>query len=225
MKQGSSERWLARIFSTGLLLVTATCLLTACSRNVAPGDPDYPIASSHPTQIVDLTIVDPPSIKLEFLVGYEGWGGGKCSYEWGGASSRPYSVAEPLLMARSGNVLHGQVILDKYYPGDCGWAFAGVFYKTVNSDRSAELLRVDPNRVTARSDVYCLKSDGTTFCSSAAGWKGELNGPIAQADYDAILASGAAHFTPAYIALSTRSVFIQFHDLDAPDRGRQILFE
>jgi hypothetical protein len=226
MEQGSLACRFPIIVNTGLLLVTGAGFLTACSRNVEPGDPDYPIASSHPTQIVDLTIVDPPSIKLEFKVGYTGWGGGRCSYEWGGASSRPYSVAEPLLMARSGNVLHGQVILDKYYPGDCGWTFAGVFYKLASDPgQSQEVILIDPSRVTPRKDDYCKTEDGVTSCGDAAGWSLMRNGPITKADYDAIAASGVAHGTPAYISPSTRSVLIQFHDLDAPDRGRTILSE
>jgi hypothetical protein len=58
MKQGSFGRRLGGIVSTSALLVTAACLLTACSRNVEPGDSNYPIANPHPTQTVDLSIVD-----------------------------------------------------------------------------------------------------------------------------------------------------------------------
>jgi hypothetical protein len=79
MKQGSFGRRLGGIVSTSALLVTAACLLTACSRNVEPGDSNYPIANPHPTQTVDLSIVDPPFIKLEVRVGYEASGGERCS--------------------------------------------------------------------------------------------------------------------------------------------------
>jgi hypothetical protein len=227
MEQGSLGRRFALLVNTALQLVTAILLLTACDRNVEPGDRDYPIAYSHPQQVVQVAIVDPPSIKLQFIVGYEGWGGGKCSYQWGGAGSRPYSVAEPLLMTRSGDVLHGQVILDKFFPGDCGWAFAGVFYKTVlNSDTTYELLRVDPSKITARTDAYCQHdADGSAVCNDALVWSQMRNGPITKVEYDALVLSGSTHFAPAYIAPGTRSVLIQFHDLDAPDRGRTILSE
>jgi len=130
-------------------------------------------------------------------------------------------------MTRSGNVLHGQLVLDKYLPGDCGWAFAGADYSVLigPSGNSSSLLRIDPNNVTARTDMYCRNMNKTEFCGSAHGWSSMPDSPITPADYQELLRSGDAHAVPAYIAPSSRSVLIQFHDVDAPDHGRTILSE
>jgi hypothetical protein len=223
--QTSLANAIATAFINGvlaLLLPWSVLTLYGCQKNVAPGDPDYPIASDHPTQVVDLTIIDPASTKLEFNVSYAGWGGGRCTYQRAGEVSAPYSVVEPLLMTRSADVLRGQVILDKFLPGRCGWAFVGAFYKTaIGSNTTYELLRVDPSKVTPRADVYCEKDvDGSAICNSALVWSQMLKGPITKLQYDALVLSGSANPAPAYIATGTRSVLIQFHDLDAPDRGR-----
>jgi hypothetical protein len=225
MEQGSLRCRFTCIVGAGPLLLSVAGLLAACSRNVEPGDPNYPIANPHPTQIVDLSIIDPSFIKLEVRAGYEGSEEARCSYQLGLGVPRPYSVAEPLPMTRSGNVLHGEVILDKYLPGDCGWSFAGVDYAVTTGPlgNSSALLRIDPNQVTARTDMYCRKIDGTEFCGSALGWSSMPNSPITRADYDALALSGDAHAVPAYITPSTRSVLIQLHDVDAPDRGRTML--
>jgi hypothetical protein len=211
--------WFVAVMALGFLGSAS-----GCRGNVHPGDPDYPAENPQPTQSVELTIIEPPYAKLEFIAGYEATVvSDDCSYELGAAGTRPYYIVSPINPAGVGNVRRATIILDRYQSGRCRYAFTGAFYRPslrFESVGSLELLRVDPARATEteRADVYCLDIAKEPRCGSLRLMASGLNAKVSKEEEALLTSKGGAKFTPLYIGPVTRSITVQFHDLDAKDR-------
>jgi hypothetical protein len=124
------------------------------------------------------------------------------------------------------DVFSGQVIVDRYLPGNCAWALAGVWYgMTPGMPDRAELLRVSGSVPPAkgRMDIWCIhvqKRDPklAEVCMSVRALQSQFPEQISEATVGAIIESGGANGPPVLLTPKIGSLVIQFHDLDAVDK-------
>jgi hypothetical protein len=211
-------------------------------RNVRPGDVDYPAQNLSPTRTVDLTIVDPPSIKIEVMIGYRAQefggppnSGKECYYTQPFSTAPPvqYSVLTPLPLTRTGNLLSGKIVIDEYQPGRCGYVFAGVYYRELpfdeNQDSNHELVFLAPNDASPishkRADAWCWRPASRLSCASIELWPSLLpkDSPVTRAEADDITSKGGGSGPPVYLGPAVKSLLIQFHDLSSSTGNREIL--
>jgi hypothetical protein len=174
---------------------------------------------------VTLTIVSPPTLRLEFVARYNAEvHAPECTFYRSIEITDLYYVEEPIDLTRDGDVLKGQLFLDKYEAGRCGYQFLAAYYRPLQySDQqsSYDLLRVGPRDAFDRMDVYCKELLQGPSCSSLDGW--ESVGAVSAIDYAALVAGGYTRLPPAHIDGGPQTLFIQVHDLGAPDGGRSII--
>jgi hypothetical protein len=219
-----SLKCLIHIFAVAAL---SLCCLAGCGkfRNVHPGDSEYPQLNPHPVRGVMLTIVSPPALHLEFVARYNAEvHAPECTYYRAIELTDLYYVEEPMDLTREGDVLKGRLFLDKYEAGRCGYQFVAAYYRPHpynDQESSNELLRVGPRDTFDRMDVYCKVLQQVPDCGSLKGW--EMVGGVSKGDYASLEAGGYTRSPPAHIDGGPQALFIQVHDLGAPDGGRSII--
>jgi hypothetical protein len=227
------------------LSLLAACGLGGRSSNVKPGEADYPVENPDPKQVIPVTIIAPPGIKLTYLVGYgarnlgEAVNSGKeCWYSMGLGPTRTYSVTVPFEGHSSGEVLHTKLIIDKYEPGRCDYRFAGIYWMQQDQwplpSSLEQLLLFDaqkaPSTPDARADIWCMNIkavDGsriTLTCSGLAAHHAYDHSVVPPEEIGPLTASGVYEL-PSFFGPATRSIVIQVHDMRAPDHGRTVRSE
>jgi hypothetical protein len=184
------------------------------------------LAARRPVRGVMLTIVSPPTPHLEFVARYNAEVyAPECMFYRSIEITDLYYVEEPIDLTREGDVLKGQLFLDKYKPGRCGYQFLTAYYRRhpyYDYLSSNQLLRSGPKDSFSRMDIYCRSLERQIpGCSTLKAW--QSLGDIPATDYAALDAGGYGNTPPAHVGEGTQSVFIQIHDLGAPDGGRSIV--
>ncbi len=168
--------------------------------------------------------------------------GTSCMYSIGLGVPRQYSVIPPLELTRQGDTYRGEVAIDRYVPGRCGWGFAGMWYfvPSTNTELQRELFFYDGDvnkPAESRMDIWChkwadLDPKQPPDCSSIDAFKAATSNSNSEAVkvlpmslYDDIVARGGRNGPPIRVGTESRSIVIQFHDMDAADGGRSIRTE
>jgi hypothetical protein len=209
------------IVSTFCLLASVLC--AACNgrtSNIKPGEADYPAINSSPAHTVKVD-EDPPSNQVQFIVGYRATKPGgptdsqqTCEFEVGGGVLDYFFVTE-LVNWQS----NGQLALDRYQPGRCGWAFSRVGF-TVNgpTDPPQELFSYndDPDRPSNLDiDIWCFVAPNRPrACADIKGLQPAFPTLIPPKVMRQIVDSGQGDGPPATIGPRTSSVRIRFHNLN-----------
>jgi hypothetical protein len=239
MKHGLSKTLVATAASSVLLL---GCGLGDRSKNIQPGEADYPLKNPNPMHVIQLTVIAPPSIDFRFLLGYAATSSGgtmqsgtACAYagSWGGPTQQ-FSVLPSLEWKRQGDVYRTQVVIDRYDPGRCGWGFAGMWYfvPSTNTDSRRDLFFYDSYASKAadfRMDLWChdwpnKPSSQSPDCDSIQAFKSATTGyylpaeqVLPKATYDEIVKIGGQNESPIRVGNEAQSITIQFHDMRLRD--------
>jgi len=217
-----------------LIIVSANgCSSAPHSENVKPGDYDYPSVNPQPTEVIKLTVIKPASIKVQlhqqYATHYSGGAidtGPPCAYIQPLSQARiQYYVKPDLNLRQVGeDTAVGEIVLDRFLQGDCGWGFAGAWYIDDGAPDPVELLVVNnPNShvANARIDLWCIhnpKRDPKIMqvCSGINTLAFSFADQISAAMAKAIVASGGDNHAPLSVGRSMETIVLQFHDLDAP---------
>jgi hypothetical protein len=210
--------------TAGAFFILLSVLCSGCNgriSNIKPGDADYPIINSAPTRTIKV-YEDPPDTKVQFIVGYRATESAEptdpqktCEYEVGGGVFDFFNVTLNPNWKNS-----GQLILDRYQPGRCKWAFAGVWY-TVNgpADQPGELLfyQDDPTLPsTINIDIWCfVVPDRPRGCGDIGSVHASFDTHVSSEVLRQILDSGQGSGLPRYVGPNASLVNIRFHDLNA----------
>lgn len=138
-----------RPFAAAALMCLSACAQHTAvpSRQLAPGDPDYPVVNPSPIQVVKFTAIVPPTLSSDFHLHYfvdlrqEGGPADLKSplgCHW--TQRSPFAVDLPLKLKRIGNTYTGQFSPDHFLPGACGWHLEGI----TNPDYNAEYSQGSP---------------------------------------------------------------------------------
>jgi hypothetical protein len=225
-----SQREWSHFMQSISFILTSIVVLSACDRivNIGPGDADYPVLKSNPSQVIKVTVTAPPSIGAHIVVGYTArsiGGGHPCAYT--GSLMGPthqYSVAVPVNLKQVNNTYIGEVAIDRFESGECGWDFATAWYVVDQEgpDRS-ELFALDrfasnyPEN--SREDIWCIKSEKRSrelpmACLPAIALHGQFPELVPQSTFETISKSGIAAGPPLQVGSNTRSINVVFHDMD-----------
>jgi hypothetical protein len=225
--------------ASGGIVCLVALAMTSCGRrhNVGPNEPDYPVINPTPKLVIHLNVIAPPSIPRKFLIGYisnadsvPNTSPSTCWYTTGLGVIHSFSVAETLSLKRAGDYESGDIVIDKYLPGRCDYRIAGAWYFAFDEESQEEFLHFDAETshgTTARVDIWCvtvpMPKQPRKACSPLWLWKADLPELVTATIFDRIATSGGDKGPPIEIGPDTRSVTVQFHDLNAADGGREIL--
>ena len=207
------------------------CALAACGRNVEPGDAQYPVLNQSPQRHLDITLIQAPDVKEQFLVyWYAGnFTNEKCSYS-GFSSGAParvgYSITVPLSFSSSDGALRSKFAFDMYEPGLCGYKFGGLSYRLGPDAYSVpeQLIRYkdDPSLPNEASvDLWCFPVLGSTqdyWCESISAASNQSPPPATQMpqlptrEQAAAAKANGDMEPPALVGPNTRSLIIRVHD-------------
>jgi hypothetical protein len=149
--------------------------------NVTPADADYPILNSHPNHTIEVTLLMPASLNLEFSALYSAALGGD-------AEATPmacHSVEIPVPVSfQSATVSHPRslgerrykalVAVDAFRAGRCHWTLDRVLYGRKGAGTSSQLFHFDEKQPS-----YAMAGHGmlsTFWCRSVAA-KDAINAP------------------------------------------------
>ena len=190
------------------------------SSEVEPGDPEYPKENLHPTRRIELTAVVPTTLSVSFGTV---WSGNGCKREIGVAVTATVSLGLPLELSRSGEVYRGDVVIDRFEPGSCGWQFGGIAFNTENPPSVGDLIATYDGRADDQEsyelDIWCIKlpeenAAKPEVCDSLSYL---FKGPkVISPEFFASVPEGERdNGGPAPIGPKTQSILVRFHDLDA----------
>jgi hypothetical protein len=118
-------------YPVALGVVLSLCgLVEGCSKNVAPGDADYPQVNPAPQHFVLMHGTIDPSLDVRFALA---WGAQseECRYaisRFAGVYGR-YSAGGPLVIKPdAAGAFSVRIPIDGVLPGRCGWQFVGISY-------------------------------------------------------------------------------------------------
>jgi hypothetical protein len=228
-----------RFFAACGICFLVALAMTGCGRrhNVEPNEPDYPILNPTPKIVIHLVVIAPPSIPTKFLVGYVSNADSvpnqtpsTCWYSTGLGNLHSFGVGDTLSLKRKGDYQSGDIRIDKYLPGRCDYRFASSWFSAPDEESQQELFHFDhgaPHGTTARIDLWCvtvpIPKQPNKQCAPLWLWKANLPELMTPPIYDQIVASGGDKGPPIEVGPDTRSITVQFHDLNAADGGREVL--
>jgi hypothetical protein len=211
-----------------LIPLSVLCSLGACNgyytAEVKPGERNYPTLNPHPTDVIEIRALIPPTLKVEFQYGYAAsptaggvmGSGTECQHEVGLAVTEPFYVDALLTMAADGASYRGAVTVDKFQPGHCLWGFTGLTARSVYPlSLQSMVVRFRDDAPSPREvavDVWCVRGD-----SSAP----ELCGDLSFLSMKGYVTAGAlAAIAPSQrsdsqvtIGPNTQIIDVTFHDL------------
>lgn len=124
-------RWMRPLIKLSILLLLCGC--SGVSRNVIPGDSDYPVENRNPRAISIISGTVPTELNVSF-VAYYGANEDRerlCAYYENGylrfeGAPRWFSITEPLVATQRDGRYSFSVVSDRYLPGRCNWALRGI---------------------------------------------------------------------------------------------------
>jgi hypothetical protein len=156
------------VFWKTVSIALILCVLAACSRNVEPGDAQYPKLNTKPVRTLDVTLIGEKSLRPVFRTWW--WAENQigpwkdaCTYR-GSRSGVParvgYSITVPLLFSNEDGALRSHFAFDLYEPGYCGYQFGDLNYNIEPSYGGSFLPLIeykdDPKLPPAVSvDIWC----------------------------------------------------------------------
>lgn len=199
-------------------------MLPACSSGsteVHPGDPDYPADNPHASALVEFTATVPSTLHPVFSTAYLA-SARACQRTIGGGVQTPLGFDAPLHLTQSQNTYRGTFAIDRFQPGNCEWRFVGMGYETRDpAAYGGPLLRYDerPGRpASVRLDIWCARAPRISpshprLCGSLK-FLASFQGIVSPETLSAVPASVHAD-SDAQIGPDTRTVVVEFHDIDA----------
>jgi hypothetical protein len=215
------------------------------ARELKPGDPDYPLVKPYPEQLVHFTAKIPPSLFYEMSLRYkvpfatiENPDGTLNRLESPvGCRSKPtdqFYVELPLTVSKTGDTYQGNFVVDYFQPGNCGWRFDLAlspilrnplfWYRTEYNGGPRDL-------IDSRLDIWCTRKTkihppidpaernkpnqvDKNNCVSLELARG-LFLDLPAGFYESIPENERTDAEPGYIGRHTKSITVEFHDLDA----------
>ncbi len=218
----------ARMVVAALLCALVACSGSSPSAEVKPGDRDYPTPNPHPTEIVQVTALTPPTLKVAFEYGYSAspragglmGTGTECQRTIGLAVTAPFYVNIPVRMVAQGSLYSGNVEVDKFEPGRCEWTFSGISYSTVSPlSYGGVLVRF---KETERShavtlDIWCIMAGIDPKAPELCGGLHFLSAirNLVSPEFVASIPQSERDDTEADIGPETTSIIVRFHDLNS----------
>jgi len=211
-----------------LLAIGSTIWLLACgstdNAEVHPGDPQYPAENRHASATVDFTALVPTTLHPLFSSTYLS-SAPACRRTFSPNLQRPLGLDVPVKLTRTGNSYVGALAIDRFLPGHCDWRFVGAGYETRDpAAYGGVLLRYDDRRdgpAAVRLDIWCAQArrgdpSHPELCGSLkflASFQGVISPErLAAAPED------ERGDSEATIGPNTRTVVVEFHDVDASQR-------
>jgi hypothetical protein len=121
--------WIAvvRVLGAVVLLLPVGCDLPQSTENskpgeLKPGDTNYPSPTVNPVRVIQLIGSGLDLTNMSFRVVYVS-DPNLCQYKAGLGVYLKYGLAFPIEMVRSGDSYRGNIVVDKFVPGHCGWRF------------------------------------------------------------------------------------------------------
>jgi hypothetical protein len=219
-----------KLFGIALILCT---LAAACSRNVEPGDAQYPVLKKSPQRPLDITLIQAPTVKAGFTVEWyaaysKGANESKCTFSgYDPFPVRvPYSFTMPLSFVADGAGLHSNFAFDMYEPGLCGYKFVALTYRVGPQTIPAQLIqyRDDPSLPNDASvDLWCYPMTGSPvdyWCDSMSAASSQNIGHAEQyrlprlptPEQAAAARANGDREPPALVGPNTHSLVIRVHD-------------
>jgi hypothetical protein len=204
-----------------------------------PGDVDYPLENPSATHVVQFIAIVPPTLSLRFWYGFRPsvdqedteMGDPACQRQTGLETSVPVYVDLRMQLVKAGDTYRGTVVLDRFAPGSCNWAFAGI---SVLSDNP-------PSHGTQLAAVF--QDDGGTapdyhldeWCTSAPAFDPQrpeiclslnalqrLKIQISPDFIKTVPLTERDDGRPVHVGPNTRTITVKFHDLDDELQSRGI---
>ena len=135
----STWRWLRWV----LLAIVIVGGFAACffmgaihpHKNILRFEPHYPERNPKPIRTVSITGAIPQNLQIKFLARYAATQGNEaCNRNMPLGPGFPLHLVEPLDDVRDGANYKISVTVDKYQPGECGWALVFVGYQLLDKD-------------------------------------------------------------------------------------------
>jgi hypothetical protein len=207
---------------------------------VKSGDVDYPVRNARPVRMLRLIGVLPSTLHIRFLLSYAVDAGSEksaladhCRFADRSGILRPLSIRQPLMVTRTGNRYSGSISLDAYLPGRCGWHLEAVGFSVMNgigpfAERWFGHVYDGPLDTPHLGDIYegavdewCKKNpfpsdpkhpeecDSVSTIRTLLSVPGDLASPPDS--------NGQPRPSTVWIFPHTRSIEVDFHDLDVPN--------
>jgi hypothetical protein len=213
------------------------------TRELKPADPDYPLVNPHPKQLVHFTAKIPPALfyplSLRYKVAFvtvDNPDGSLNRYESpAGCRWQPtdeFYVELPLVTAKAGDTYQGDFAADYFQPGSCGWRLDGVLSPILRTPLvwyRTESKGPPQDASDSRLDIWCTQKMKIHSQINPA----ERNNPkrinncvsldfarrvfidLPGGFYRSIPEGERTDAAPGYIGSQTKSITVEFHDLDA----------
>jgi hypothetical protein len=100
----------------------------ADTRELKPGDANYPISNPNPTRVISLISPGMELSNYRFDADYSS-DVKLCGHRVGLAETAAYGLTIPIEMVQGQDrKYHGSIVIDKFQPGKCGWQFRAIGY-------------------------------------------------------------------------------------------------
>jgi len=212
-------------------------------RELTPGDPDYPQVNPHPQQWVHITARIPASLfyalRLRYKVAFvtiNNPDGTLNRYESpAGCRWKPtdeFYVELPLEAAKTGDTYQGDLAADYFQPGNCGWRLDLVLSPILRSPLvwyRTEYNGGPRDPLDSRLDIWCTREmklhpqvppaersnpNRLNNCVSL-DFARRVFIDLPGGFFRSIPESERTDAEPGYIGRHTKSITVEFHDLDA----------
>jgi hypothetical protein len=202
-----------------------------------PGDLDYPIENPTATHIIQFIAIVPPTLSLRFWYGYRAAveqedtdvGDTACQRQTGPETSVPVYVALPMQLIETGDSYRGTVVVDRFAPGGCNWAFAGISVLSENPPSHGTLLAgiYQDDGATAADyhiDEWCTRAPAfdpqrPEICLSLNALQ-RLKLGISSDFIKTVPLTERDDGRAVHVGPNTRTITVRFHDLDAELQSR-----
>ena len=208
------------ILLVGFVLLAGGCGSASQSTQVKPGEPEYPKENPHPTRSIELTAIVPTTLSVRFVTV---WSGLSCRRQVGLGGTFTVGLGLPFELAHSGESYRGDVVIDRFEPGSCGWQFGAIGFHTENPTGFGDLIASYDGRAddpeSHELDIWCVKRpdkfpENPEMCGSLSFLAKGLR--IIPPEFLGTVPEGERNNDgPVPLGPKTRSILVRFHDLDA----------
>ena len=210
------------------------------SGEVKPGDIDYPLENPAATHVVEFIAIVPPTLSLRFRYGYrasvnqeeaEMGDDTACQRQTGQDLSTPVYVDLPIPLVQTGDTYRGTVVLDRFAPGSCNWAFAGISvlsnHPRSNATPLAAVYQDDGGTAPDyHLDEWCISAPAfdpqrPEICLSLNALQ-RLKIQISPDFIKTVPWTERDDGRAVHVGPNTRTITVKFHDLDAELQSRGV---
>jgi hypothetical protein len=215
------------------VILFVSLALVACGKitkttEIEPGSPDYPSRNPSVNHFIEFVATVPVGLDVRVEMVYDAaiFAGLSCQKTVGMGVTAPYSLTVPLRLRGEGEFRKGDIAVDAYLPGRCGWHFAGIRYLVPKmwpqSDTLAsyqeEVARPD-SHPAYQVDVWCMKdrrASDQKLPERCMGWWMLNSGGWVKPDFGrSVSVTNRGLGPPLKITADMKKIEVRFHDVDS----------